>query len=48
MTEAVIFNDRIRSYSLQWITELIKKNFYIYDVGIVTEYKAGTCSIKYI
>jgi hypothetical protein len=48
MTEAVIFNDRIRSYSLQWTTELIKKKIYIYDVGTVKEYKAETCSIKYV
>ena len=47
MTETVIFNDKIRSYSLQWTTEFMKKMFYIYDVGIVKEYKAETCSIKY-
>jgi hypothetical protein len=48
MTEAVIFNYRIRSHSLQWTTEFIKKKFYICDVGIVKEYKAETCNIKYI
>jgi len=48
MTEAVLFCDRLRSYSLQWTTEFIKKKFYIYGVGIVNEYKAETCSIKYI
>ena len=48
MIEAVIFNNRIRSYSLQWTTEFIKKKFYIYDGGIVKEYKAETCNKKYI
>jgi hypothetical protein len=48
MTEAVIFVGRIRSYSSQWTTEFIKKKFYMYDAGIAKEYKAVTCSIKYI
>jgi hypothetical protein len=48
MTEAVIFNNRIRSHPLQWTTGFIKKTFYIYDVSTVKEYKAETCSVKYI